>query len=134
MKTEANAIIDLTLEFSLEIIDYSELLESNKKYILARQLLKAGTSIGANVHEAQSPESKPDFIHKMKIADKEARETEYWLILCQKSRTYPGIDDLLVKLTVIKKVLSSIIGSAHKKPLGFKTILIGTFLKLIPGI
>jgi four helix bundle protein len=63
-----NIIIKLTLEFALDIIEYSELLEEHRKYVIARQLLKSGTSIGANIREAQNAESKADFIHKMKIA------------------------------------------------------------------
>lgn len=114
MKTTGNPILDLTMEFSLEIIDYCEALEVKRKYVLSRQLLKSGTSIGANVHEAQSPESKPDFIHKMKIADKETRETEYWLILCQRSSSYPNCEKLIGKLNVIQKILSSIIGTSQK--------------------
>ena len=78
-----NVIVDLTLQFSLKIIYYCEELESKKKYIIARQLLKSGTSIGANVREAQNAESKADFIHKLKISAKEADETEYWLTLCK---------------------------------------------------
>lgn len=54
--------------------------------MLANQLLRSGTSIGANIRESQSAESRLDFIHKLKIADKEA---EYWLLLCQKSNKYP---------------------------------------------
>ena len=72
-----NLIVKLTIEFAMEIIEYTELLEEHKKYVIARQLLRSGTSIGANVHEAQNAESKEDFIHKMKIAAKEADETEY---------------------------------------------------------
>jgi four helix bundle protein len=114
MKTNANPILDLTLDFSLEVIDFCEILESRKKYVLSRQLLKSGTSIGANVYEAQSPESKADFIHKMKIADKETRETEYWLKLCQRSRHYPNCEPLLEMLKVIQKILSSILGTSRK--------------------
>jgi len=84
-----NLIVDLTIQFALNIIDYCDLLESNKKYVIANQLLKSGTSIDANVHEAQNAESKADFIHKLKIAAKEADETDYWLILCEKSKIYP---------------------------------------------
>ncbi|WP_121460163.1 four helix bundle protein [Chryseobacterium defluvii] len=58
------------------------------KNVIANQLLKSGTSIGANIFEAQSSESRADFIHKMKIADKEAKETEYWLLLCENSEHY----------------------------------------------
>ena len=67
-----NLIVKLTLDFALEIIEYSELLEEKRKYVIARQLLKSGTSIGANTREAQNAESKVDFIHKMKIAAKGA--------------------------------------------------------------
>ena len=61
-----NLIVDLTLEFAIEVVKYCEVLESNKKYVIARQLLRSGTSIVASVREAQNAESKPDFIHKFK--------------------------------------------------------------------
>jgi len=63
-----NLLVKLSLEFALDIITYSEKLEELKKYSIARQLLKSGTSIGANVREAQNTESKADFAPKMKIA------------------------------------------------------------------
>ena len=77
-----NPILKKSFDFSIDIIKYSELLEENKKYILAKQIIRSGTSIGANIKEAQNAESKADFIHKLKIAIKEADETEYWLLLC----------------------------------------------------
>src|ERR1700741_2948523 len=83
---ESNPILKHTLDFSLMVIEYCELLEADKKYVIARQLLKSGTSIGANSMEAQNAESKPDFIHKIKIAAKEADETQYWLLLCDHAR------------------------------------------------
>lgn len=107
-----NIILEKSLEFALEIIKYAEILEEHKKYIIARQLLRAGTSIGANIREAQSCESRADFIHKLKIAAKEAGETEYWLILCHKSESYPNYDSLLPALIEIQKLLSSIISKA----------------------
>ena len=76
-KDTDNLIVKLSLEFALDIITLAEKLEELKKFIIARQLLKSGTSIGANIREAQNAESKADFIHKMKIAAKEADETEY---------------------------------------------------------
>lgn len=109
-----NVIIDLTFKFSLAIIDYCEKLEAQRKYVLARQLLKSGTSIGANSREAQNAESKEDFIHKFKVAAKEADETEYWLLLCKSSENYPDIGSLLEDLLVIIKVISKIIGSSKK--------------------
>lgn len=67
-----NLIVKLTFEFSLLIIDFTESLESKRKFNMSNQLFRSGTSIGANVREAQNAESKADFIHKMKIAAKEA--------------------------------------------------------------
>jgi four helix bundle protein len=107
-----NLIVKLTLEFALEIIEYTELLENHKKYVIAKQLVKSGTSIGANVREAQNAESKPDFIHKLKIAAKEADEAEYWIILCELSKNYPSPNHLKEKLTSIINILSKIISTS----------------------
>jgi four helix bundle protein len=107
-----NLIVKLTFEFALDIIDFSELLESKKKFVIARQILKSGTSIGANVREAQNAESKNDFIHKLKIAAKEADETQYFLLLCKFSKIYPFDEILNHKLIVIIKILSKIISSS----------------------
>jgi four helix bundle protein len=82
-----NIILNKSIDFSIEIISYCEILEEKRKYVIANQLLKSGTSIGANIHEAQNAESKADFIHKMKIAAKEIEETKYWLILCEKAKS-----------------------------------------------
>ena len=112
-----NLIVDLTFDFALKVIKYVELLERNHKYVIARQLLKSGTSIGANVREAQNAESKIDFIHKFKIAAKETDETEYWLLLCKESDGYDNCDELLEKCTSIAKVLSKIISSAKSNSL-----------------
>ena len=76
---------------------------------MSNQVLKSGTSIGANVREAQNAESKNDFIHKMKIAAKEADETVYWLILCQTSEHYPNCDELLKDLDDIFRIIGKII-------------------------
>jgi four helix bundle protein len=109
-----NRIVDLTFEFALQIIEYAELLEEHRKFVVANQLLKAGTSIGANTREAQNCESRADFIHKFKIAGKEADETEYWLLLCKYAKNYPFNDDLLLKIKEIQKIINSIIHSAKQ--------------------
>ena len=114
---EANTILKITFDFSLLIIDYCDVLDTLKKYTISRQLLKSGTSIGANSMEAQNAESKADFIHKIKIASKEADETQYWLLLCNFSNKYPECDSLLLKLESIQKVLNKILGTAKKKNL-----------------
>jgi four helix bundle protein len=113
-QNKENIIVVLTFEFALHIIKYCELLENEHKYVIARQLLKSGTSIGANVREAQNAESKLDFIHKMKVAAKECDETTYWLLLCQSSENYPNCEQLLVSAESITKVLSKIISSSKK--------------------
>lgn len=110
-----NLIVDLSFEFALATIRYAENLDNNRKYIISKQLLRSGTSIGANIREAQNSESKNDFIHKMKIAAKEAEETEYWLLLCKASENYPNCEELLNKCTSIIKVLSKIISSSKSK-------------------
>ena len=112
---EKNLIVELTFEFALKIIKYTELLEKDRKFVLATQLLKSGTSIGANVREAQNAESKPDFIPKMKIAATEADETEYWLLLCDKTQGYPDCKELLNDCLSIVKVLSKINASSKNK-------------------
>ena len=114
METKENLIVNLTFEFSLVIIEFCELLEERKKYAVAKQLLRSGTSIGANVWEAQNCESKADFIHKLKIAAKEASETQYWLLICKKAKSYPSDEKLLEQLSSIIKVLGKIITTSRK--------------------
>ena len=91
---------------------FVEMLEANRKYAVANQLIRSGTSIGANVREAQNAESRADFIHKLKVAAKEAEETEYWLEICQLSKSYPNCEELLLQVLSIKKVLSKIVASS----------------------
>src|SRR5579863_7524947 len=77
-------IVRKSISFSISIIKYCDFLNDKRKFLISNQLLKSGTSIGAQVFEAQYSESRLDFIHKMKIAQKEANETLYWLIVCEK--------------------------------------------------
>ena len=89
MITEGNPIVDKTIQFSLDIISFCETLNNSGYQVFAKQLIRSGTSIGANVAEAQNAESKSDFIHKIKIATKELEETKYWLTLCKKPEILP---------------------------------------------
>lgn len=107
-----NLIVELTFKFALKIVEFAEFLEFKKKFNVSNQLFKSGTSIGANVREAQNAESKADFIHKMKIAAKEADETEYWLLICRHSKFYPDPGELMRMNMSILKVLSKIISSS----------------------
>lgn len=113
-KHRDNLILNITLNYSLEIIEFAELLQEKRKFVIADQLLKSGCSIGANVKEAQNAESKPDFIHKMKVAAKEADENEYWLLLCKHSKHYPFEEKLMTQLESIIKVLNKIIGTSKR--------------------
>ena len=112
-----NLIVNLTFEFSIDILNYCELLESKRKYILSNQLLRSGTSIGANVWEAQNAESRMDFIHKFKIAGKEMEETKYWLLLCNNFKSCPDPSLIIEKLDVIHKIITRIISTSKKKKL-----------------
>jgi four helix bundle protein len=104
METEKqNAILNLTFNFSLAIVEFTEELEKLRKYHLANQLFRSGTSIGANVREAQNAESRADFIHKMKISAKETEEAMYWLEICKVAKNYPFPEGLYNDLIVIRK-------------------------------
>lgn len=107
-----NLIVNKSFQFALKIVAFCEQLETNKKYVVGRQLLKSGTSIGANVREAQNAESKADSIHKLKIAAKEADETEYWLLICKHSESYPFDEQLLLDIEELIRILSKIISSS----------------------
>lgn len=110
MKKE-NIIRDKSFDFALSIIELYKNLINEKEFILSKQLLKSGTSIGANVEEALAGISKKDFIAKMSISSKEARETRYWLRLYQASKLvdldYTGylneIEEIISILTAIVK-------------------------------
>lgn len=110
-----NPILDKTLDFSLKLIEYCELLEKDKKYVIAKQLLRSGTSVGANAREAQNAESLADFIHKMKIALKECEETDYWLLLCENSKSYPSPSGLISLNSELWKILTSIVSKSKKR-------------------
>lgn len=110
-----NLIVQLSFEFALSIVDFTTELTQLRHFSLANQLFRSGTSIGANIREAQNAESKTDFIHKMKLAAKEADETDYWLLLCKHSDKLPDSTHLLIKLESIQKVLSKIIASSKKE-------------------
>lgn len=110
-----NLIIKLTFEFSIGILKYTSKLEEDRNYVIAKQLLRSGTSVGANVRESQNAESKADFIHKLKISLKEVDETEYWLLLCKEVYKHPEIETLLQKITVIYKALNKIVSSTKQK-------------------
>ena len=110
-------IDERTFDFALLIIETYKHLVSKQEYILSKQLLRSGTSIGANVHEAQAAQSKRDFISKMAIASKEARETDYWLRLLDKSgflAVFCKKEDLILGVTAITNIITKIVKTSAK--------------------
>ena len=114
MKSEIK-INDRCFKFSLRIIEIYKHLQSKKEYILSKQLLRSGTSIGANVEEAQAAQSKKDFISKMSIASKEARESNYWIRLLEHSNylnDYNKKEELSIEIKSIVNILTKIVKTA----------------------
>lgn len=109
-----NVIVKLTEDFAVKIIEFHTLVKKRGVDSMAVQLFDSGTSIGANVSEAQNAESKKDFIHKMKIAAKEGDETAYWLNLCKRSDLLPDPGSLQAEIVSINKVLNKIISTAKR--------------------
>ncbi|MDX2444253.1 MAG: four helix bundle protein [Bacteroidales bacterium] len=107
-------IKEKSFEFSLIIIALYKSMLTQKEYVLSKQLLKSGTSIGANIEEALAGQSKKDFIAKMAIASKEARETKYWLLLIKESKLVEGdVADYLDDIEEIIKILTSIVKTSQ---------------------
>lgn len=99
-----------SFEFALTIIELYRTLVEQHEYVISRQLLRSGTSIGANVEEASAAQSRKDFLSKMAIASKEARETRYWLKLLQQSRlTNIDVSKELSQVNEIILILTSIV-------------------------
>ena len=110
-----NLIVRLTFELALDVVSFSEKIRTKNRFEMASQIFRSGTSIGANIREAQNAESKRDFIHKFKISAKEADELEYWLKLCQASEYYPNPEEKLLKdLKSVILIISKIISTSKK--------------------
>jgi four helix bundle protein len=116
MNEKKNIIKDKSFEFAIDIIKfYKILVEKEKEYVLGKQLLRSGTSVGALVREAQNAESKADFIHKLAIAQKECDETVYWLELLKETKYMEGVETLLLKATELLKMIRSAILTLKSK-------------------
>lgn len=110
-----NIVQEKSFQFAIEIVKLYQNLKKQKEFVISKQLLRSGTSIGANVEEAGAAQTKKDFITKMSIASKEARETRYWLKLLQQSKIVNfdfsiyqnSINELIKILTSIVKTSQS---------------------------
>ncbi|MHA7942917.1 four helix bundle protein [Formosa sp. 3Alg 14/1] len=113
-----NIIKTKSYKFAIRIVNLHKFLaEDKKEYVLSKQLLRSGTSIGANVREAEHAESKADFIHKLSIALKEANETEYWLDLLNETNYLNNSEYISIQVDIkeILKILISIIKTSKQK-------------------
>lgn len=112
---DQNIVLEKSFNFALSIIELCKILMDHKEYVISRQLLKSGTSIGANIEEATAAFSKKDFTYRMSISSKEARETRYWLKLLNKSQIVEmeyqkyvdDVTELIRLLTAIVKTSQS---------------------------
>ena len=111
-----NIILDKSFDFALSIIKlYKEMVAQNE-YILSKQILRSGTSIGANIEEATAAISKRDFTAKMSISSKEARETRYWLRLIEKSDLVTiDVKNQLNDVEQIINILTAIVKTSQSK-------------------
>jgi len=114
-----NVIMEKSYRFSLMIIElYKFLTQEKKEYVLSKQLLRCGTSIGANVNEAQAAISKKDFIAKISISSKEARESKYWLMLLKDSGyidpTKKKVKNLLEEIDSLINITTKIVKSSQE--------------------
>ena len=114
---ENNIVEEKSFEFSVRIVNlYKYLTTTKQEYVMSKQLLRSGTSIGANVCEAQQAQSPMDFLSKMSIALKEAYESDYWLRLLQKTE-YLNKDEynsIISDCRAITKLLVTIVKSTKE--------------------
>lgn len=116
MKDENNLILNKTFKFAIEIIKLYQHFKKNHEYELSKQVLRSGTSIGANVEEAIAAHSRKDFIAKMIISLKEARETRYWLRLLEQSQIVPfDFSTYLKEIESIINILTAIVKTSQNK-------------------
>jgi four helix bundle protein len=117
-------ITDRSFDFAVRVVKLCRFLESQDRVskTLANQLLRSGTSIGANVEEAQAGQSKADFIAKMSITRKEARETHYWLRLLKESEIVSNtqLSEIIKEADEIIRILTAIVKTSQTRILNEK--------------
>ena len=106
-----NIIKEKSFAFAIHIVNLYKVLSEKKEFVLSKQVLRSGTSIGANVRESEHAQSKADFIHKLSISLKEANETEYWLDLLYETKYLSDVEFQNIKPKIIEllRLLTSII-------------------------
>jgi four helix bundle protein len=113
---EPNAVLEKSYAFALAVIELYRKMADAKEFVLSKQLLRSGTSIGANVEEAQAAQSTKDFISKLSVACKEARESRYWLRLLQQSQLCPfNFTGHLEQAEELVRLLTAIIKTTQER-------------------
>ena len=114
MKSE---LVEYSVDLSIRIVSfYTWLQKTRSEYVMSKQILRSGTSIGANIHEAGFAVSLADFINKMQIAAKEANETDYWLLILERTGYYDkAFDDIRPLLESIRRMLTASLNTAKRK-------------------
>lgn len=116
-KLDSKKIDERTFLFALQIIELYKFLSSRNEYVLSKQLLRSGTSIGANIEEAQAAQSRKDFVSKMSIASKEARESRYWLRLLKETdylNDFSQKEYLINEINIIINIITKIVKSTQE--------------------
>ncbi|MCA0447963.1 MAG: four helix bundle protein [Bacteroidetes bacterium] len=111
-----NLIQDKSFQFALHVLELYKQMRFQKEYIISAQLIRSGTSIGANVEEATAAQTKKDFIAKMSVASKEARETRYWLKLLSQSQFFVyDYTKLMEECNELIRIITAIVKTAQTK-------------------
>lgn len=114
---KSNIVQEKSYRFALKIIELNRTLRTGGEQVISRQLLKSGTSVGANIEEALAGQSRADFVAKMSIASKEAREAGYWLRLLRDSKTLDrqAVSGLLLDVDELNRLLTSIVKTTKER-------------------
>lgn len=115
MDYEQGPVYEKSFQFALDIVELYKILIAHKEYVFSKQLLRAGTSVGANIVEASAAYSKGDFAYRMSVASREARETRYWLLLLKKSQLVPvRIANEIESCEELMRLLTSIVKTSQE--------------------
>ncbi len=112
-----NPLLDRSFAFAIQIVTVSRQLGSRKEFVISKQLLKSGTSVGANIEEAIAASTKRDFAYRMSVACRECRETRYWLRLIQAtSMLEDELGSMIDESTELIKILTKIVKTSGEAP------------------
>ncbi len=109
-----NILKEKSLDFAASILEFSDTLKEKKMFEVSNQLVRSASSIGANIYESEYAESQSDLLHKLKISEKEASETHFWLELCSRNKHIEVPKEIIASLIEIKRLLGASIVTIKK--------------------